>query len=133
MSPDSTAAHRAIRPQLTADGLAVRLPIAHRADPLLDELALAYAETPEVVGLLLAEHARNVRALDFAVCSPDMPEYERAMRAAAADGTREALLDEMPSADELDDTLDAVAAIRLADDLTACAARLALASTGARP
>ncbi|MFB6618907.1 hypothetical protein ACIGFK_07365 [Streptomyces sp. NPDC085524] len=133
MGHDSTPVHRAIRPQLTADGLAVRLPVAHRADPLLDELALAYAETPEAVGLLLAEHAGNVLALDFAVCGEDVPDHERAMRAAAADGTRDALLDEMPSADHLDDTLSAASAIRLAGELTALAARIGPAVNGDRP
>lgn len=111
-----------IRPQLTADGLAVRLPITGRTAPLVDELALAYAEEPDAVGRLLAEHAANVAALDHAAVSPDMPDYVRAMRAAEADGSREALLAETASADRLDDLLDADQAITLAGRITRLAA-----------
>ncbi|MGY4990932.1 hypothetical protein [Streptomyces nigrescens] len=113
-----------IRPQLSANGLAVRLPIAARVEQLLDSLALAYAEDADAVGRLLTTHAANVVRLDHAVVSDDMPEYERAMRAAAADGSREALLAEAPVADDLDDLLDPDTAITLAGRLTRLAAHI---------
>ncbi|MCA1218865.1 hypothetical protein [Streptomyces sp. 8L] len=113
-----------IRPQLSADGRAVRLPIAGRMAPLLDELALAYAEVPDAVGRLLAAHAASVLALDFATCSDDAIDYGRAMRAAESDGTREALLDEMPSAVLLDDLLGPDEAITLAGRITRLAGRI---------
>ncbi|PVC91439.1 hypothetical protein DBP19_16615 [Streptomyces sp. CS090A] len=104
-----------IRPQLTADGLAVRLPIAARAEQLLDDLALAYVEAPDDIAALLAHHGENVAALDRAIYGHDVPEYERAMRAAAADGSREALAVEAPIADDL---LDPDTAITLAGRIT---------------
>lgn len=113
-----------IHPQLSADGLAVRLPIAARVEQLLDGLALAYAEDADAVGRLLTAHGANVVRLDHAVVSEDMPEYERAMRAAAADGSREALLAEAPVADDLDDLLDPDTAITLASRLTRLAAHI---------
>jgi hypothetical protein len=113
-----------IRPQLTADGLAVRLPIAARAESILDDLALAYAEDPDTLGALLAQHAENVRALDHAIYGHAVPEYERAMRAAAADGSREALVDEVPLAADLDDLLDPDTAITLAGRITRLAAHI---------
>ncbi|WP_432026860.1 hypothetical protein [Streptomyces sp. 1222.5] len=85
-----------IRPTLTADGLAVRLPIADRAEQLLDALAVAYTADPDTVGHLLTHHGANVVRLDHAVVSEDMPEHERAIRAAEADGSREALVAEAP-------------------------------------
>ncbi|WP_399087974.1 hypothetical protein ACGH2B_12370 [Streptomyces sp. BBFR2] len=116
-----------IRPQLTPDGRAVRLPVAQRVDPLLDDLATAYAEDPDALGVLLTAHAEAVAAYDHAEASPLATDYGRAMRAAEADGTREALLAECPSGSQLDDTLTPREAIRLADDLTARAARAHLA------
>ncbi|EFL21868.1 hypothetical protein SSOG_01580 [Streptomyces himastatinicus ATCC 53653] len=113
-----------IRPTLTADGLAVRLPIAERAEQLLDGLALAFAADADAVGRLLTAHAANVVRLDHAVVSEDMPEYERAMRAASADGSREALLAEAPPADNLDDLLDPDTAITLAGRITRLAAHI---------
>ncbi|MFD5873745.1 hypothetical protein [Streptomyces sp. NPDC060322] len=113
-----------IRPQLTADGLAVRLPIAARAEQLLDDLALAYAEAPDDLGALLAHHGENVAALDRAIYGHDVPEYERAMRAAAADGSREALAAEAPIAADLDDLLDPDSAITLAGRITRLAGRI---------
>lgn len=112
-----------IRPQLTADGLAVRLPIAARAESLLDDLALAFVEDPDTLATLLTEHGKNMRALDHAI-GHDMPEYERAMRAAAADGSREALLDECPAAGTLDDLLTPDEAITLAGRITRLAAHV---------
>ncbi|MET9291146.1 hypothetical protein [Streptomyces sp. NPDC003077] len=120
------------RPQLTADGLAVRLPIADRAAPLLDELSLAYAEDPAVIGALLFTHADSVRALDHAVVCAEVADHERALRAAQADGTRDALLAEVVAAGNLDAELSPREAIRLADDLTVTAARI-LARKGSRP
>ena len=113
-----------IRPQLSADGRAVRLPIAARVEQLLDDLALTYAEDADALGHLLAAHAANVLALDFAVVSEDMPEYERAIRAAQADATREALLDEAPVAARLDDLLGPDEAITLAGRITRLAGHI---------
>ncbi|MGD6762076.1 hypothetical protein ACOKM5_24385 [Streptomyces sp. BH097] len=81
MSPDSTDADRAA---------------------LFDDLALAYAADPAAIGRLLASHAARVIALDFAVVDDRTTDYERAMRAAEADATREALLAEVtaPSAEQ---------------------------------
>ncbi|WP_328361479.1 hypothetical protein OG800_26575 [Streptomyces sp. NBC_00445] len=111
-----------IRPTLTADGRAVRLPIADRAEQLLDALAVAYTADPDTVGHLLTHHGANVVRLDHAVVSKDMPEYERAMRAAEADGSREALLAEAPPADNLDDLLGPDDALTLARRITRLAA-----------
>lgn len=127
MSPDATPARPMIAPQLTADGRAVRWSIAERLAPLVDDLALAYAEDPDGVGRLLAAHAAHVAALDYAQCSEDMPEYERCMRAAQADGTRDALLDELPSAERIDALLTPDDAITYATRLTKLAARTRLA------
>ncbi|UUN29446.1 hypothetical protein [Streptomyces sp. FIT100] len=113
-----------IRPQLTADGLAVRLPIAAHAEQLLDDLALAYVEAPDDLGALLAHHGENVRALDHAIYAHDMPDHVRAMRAAAADGSREALAAEAPIAADLDDLLDPDRAITLAGRITRLAAHI---------
>ncbi|MFK0108545.1 hypothetical protein [Streptomyces sp. NPDC091217] len=107
-----------IRPTLTADGLAVRLPIADRAEQLLDALAVAYVADPDPVGRLLTVHGANVARLDHAVVSEDMPEHERTMRAATADGSREALLAEAPAANTLDDLLGPDDAITLAGRIT---------------
>ncbi|MFD8005718.1 hypothetical protein [Streptomyces mirabilis] len=114
-------------PQLTTDGLAVRLPVAHRAAHILDELALAYAQDPDDVGRLLTLHAARVVRLDHAVVSEDTPEYERAIRAAQTDETREALLAEAPSADDLDTLLGPDDAITLAGRITRLAAHIRLA------
>jgi thioredoxin-like negative regulator of GroEL len=124
-----------IVPQLTTDGLAVRLPVRAAAAPLLDDLALAYAQDPDTVGRLLAAHAARVVRLDHAVCSEDMPDHVRAMRAAEADGTREALLDECPTVADLDPLLDADQAVTLAGRITRLAARIRHRATpeGTRP
>ncbi|MCX4824217.1 hypothetical protein OG883_31045 [Streptomyces sp. NBC_01142] len=113
-----------IRPQLSADGLAVRLPIAARVEQLLDDLALAYVEDSDALGRLLAHHGENVRALDHAIYRHDVPEHERAMRAAAADGSREALAAEAPIAADLDDLLDPDTAITLAGRITRLAGHI---------
>ncbi|PJN40486.1 hypothetical protein CG747_12495 [Streptomyces sp. CB02959] len=112
-----------IRPQLAADGRTVRLPIADRVEPLLDALAVAYAEAPDDLGALLVHHAENVAAVDHAIYGHDVPEYERAMRAATADGSREALLAEAAVAG-LDDLLDPDSAISFADRITRLAAHI---------
>ncbi|MFJ7267279.1 hypothetical protein ACIQV3_11540 [Streptomyces sp. NPDC099050] len=122
MSPDATPGLPMIAPQLTADGRAVRWPIADRLAPLVDDLALAYAEDPDGVGQLLADHAAHVRRLDFAQCSEDMPEYERCIRAAQADSTRDALLDELPRTPQVDALLTPDDAITYATRLTKLAA-----------
>ncbi|MFM9613884.1 hypothetical protein [Streptomyces niveiscabiei] len=114
-----------IRPTLTADGAAVRLPIRdHLTAPLLDDLAIAYAEDPEQVGLLLLAHAAASVCLDFAVCNEDVGEVERAMRAAEADGTREALLGEVPEDHQRDPELSPDDAVTLASRLTKYAAHI---------
>ncbi|MFD3572831.1 hypothetical protein [Streptomyces sp. NPDC058644] len=113
-----------IRPQLSADGHTVRLPLAEQVDPLLDELALAYAQDPDAVGRLLTAHAASVVALDYAMCSDDASDYGRAMRAAQADATREALLDDSPAAVALDPLLDPDDAITLATRITKAAAHI---------
>ncbi|WP_406124943.1 hypothetical protein OHQ89_23705 [Streptomyces canus] len=113
-----------MRPQLSADGLAVRLTLAEHVDPLLDELALAYANDADAVGRLLAAHAASVAALDFIACSEDATDYERAMRAAEADATREALLDDCPAAVALDPLLAPDDAISLAGRITRAAAHI---------
>ncbi|MFD3829703.1 hypothetical protein [Streptomyces sp. NPDC058621] len=110
-----------IRPQLAPDGR-IRWALAARLAPLVDELAVAYAEHPDEVGRLLAAHAANVERLDFAQHSADMPEYERCIRAAEADGTRDALLDEVPAAEQVDAYLDPDDAITYATRLTRLAA-----------
>ncbi|MEU7340577.1 hypothetical protein [Streptomyces sp. NPDC007074] len=107
-----------ITPQLTVDGTAVQVPIRGRAVALVDELALAYAENPQDIGRLLAVHAASVLRLDFAECCETAPDHVIAMRAAEADGSREALLDELPSAERLDEVLDPDSAITLAGRLT---------------
>ncbi|MEI5099028.1 hypothetical protein RB200_10760 [Streptomyces sp. PmtG] len=113
-----------IRPQLSADGLAVRLPLFEHVDPLLDDLALAYAQDPEAVGRLLAAHAARVVALDVAMCSEDATDYGRAVRAAEADATREALLDDCPAAVAVDLVLAPDDAISLAGRITRAAAHI---------
>ncbi|WP_405195143.1 hypothetical protein [Streptomyces anulatus] len=108
-----------IRPGLTAAGDRVRLPVGEQLlAPLVDALAIAYTEDPEAVGRLLAGHAVRVLALDFAECFLDMPEYERSMRAAEADGTREALLAELPDEVQRDPLLTPDDAITLGTRLT---------------
>ncbi|WIC89753.1 hypothetical protein SEA_SOJO_35 [Streptomyces phage SoJo] len=111
-----------IRPQLTNDGTAVRFPLAEHVDRLVDDLAIAYAADPDSVGRLLAGHAAAVLALDFAACSETETDYGRAMRAAEADGTREALLDELPP--QVDPTYAPDDAITLAGRITRFAAAI---------
>lgn len=111
-----------IQPQLTTDGTAVRIPIAHHAESLLDDLAIAYADDPDTVGRLLTAHAARVAAQDFAQCSETATDYGRAMRAAEADGTREALLGELPEHPDPQYTPDE--AIALAGRITRVAAHI---------
>ncbi|CAL9530679.1 hypothetical protein [Streptomyces sp. enrichment culture] len=118
-----------ITPQITADGRMVRLPLTTRTAPVLDELALAYAQDPGAVGTLLLAHAAAVVCLDHAAVSEDATDYERAHRAAEADGTREALLDDCPSAATLDPLLDPDEAVTLATRLTRRAAHIRHTST----
>ncbi|MFF9262029.1 MULTISPECIES: hypothetical protein [Streptomyces] len=113
-----------IRPTLTVDGAAVRLPILDRAGTLLDALAVSYAADPDAVGSLLVSHATRVLRLDFAECSEDVPDHIRAMRAAEADGSREALLDECPGAHSVDDVLSPDEAVTLGTRLTKFAAHI---------
>ncbi|NEA19849.1 hypothetical protein [Streptomyces halstedii] len=114
-----------MRPGLNAAGDRVRLP-AYEAHvmPLLDALAVAYTEEPEHVGQLLTAHAVRVLALDVAQVSESMPEYERSIRAAEADDTREALLMGLPADVSADPQLTADDAITTATRLTRLAARI---------
>ncbi|WP_406014359.1 hypothetical protein OG520_22310 [Streptomyces sp. NBC_00984] len=114
-----------IRPTLTADGDAVRLPIRDQLlAPLLDELATAYTANPSLLSTLLRAHAESVRRLDHAVTDDTAPDYERAIRAAEADGTRELLLDELPAECVLDPQLSPDTAITLAGQLTRLAGHI---------
>ncbi|MES9554813.1 MULTISPECIES: hypothetical protein [unclassified Streptomyces] len=113
-----------IRPTLTADG-AVRLPIRDALlAPLLDDLATAYTEDPSLLGTLLRAHAESVRRLDHAAADDTAPDYERSIRAAEADGTRELLLAELPAECVLDPRLSPDAAITLAGRLTRLAGHI---------
>ncbi|MFK0233756.1 hypothetical protein [Streptomyces vinaceus] len=115
------------------NGDEIRIAVAERFTPLLDDLAAAYAEDPDAVGRLLADHAANVERLDFAQCSPDMPEYERCMRAAQADATREALLDELPTVKSADVLCSPEQAVTYATRLTKLAALTRHAQNRTRP
>ncbi|WP_430479344.1 hypothetical protein ACQZM9_21940 [Streptomyces sp. P11-1] len=122
-----------IRPGLTAAGDRVRLPVGEQLlAPLVDALAIAYTEDPETVGQLLAGHAVSVLALDYAACSDDVPEHVRAMRAAEADGSREALLDSLPAEVQQDPLLLPDDAITLATRLTRLASHIRLHPRKAR-
>ncbi|WP_326678543.1 hypothetical protein [Streptomyces sp. NBC_01237] len=119
-----------IRPGLTAAGDRVRLPVGEQLlAPLIDALAITYTEDPDAVGRLLAGHAVRVLALDFAECSLDMPEYERSMRAAEADGTREALFAELPDEVQKDPLLTPGDAVAFATRLNRLAARIRRTAT----
>lgn len=113
-----------IRPQLTVDGTAVRLPLAGLVASLLDDLALAYSQDPKVLGQMLAAHAGRVLAADIAQCSEDATDYGRAVAAAEADGTREALLDELPAEHQFDPQYSPDEAITLAGRITRHAAHI---------
>lgn len=119
-----------IRPTLTADGTAVRLPIADAITaPLLDALAVAYAEDPAAFGRLLDLHAAQVLAHDHAVVSDDATDYQRARTAAEADSTRQALYDELPAEHQADPQYGPDWAISLATRITRLAAHIRMRST----
>lgn len=108
-----------MRPGLTAAGDRIRVPVGEQLlTPLVDALAIAYTDDPATVSRLLQLHARRVLALDFAMCSETVPEWERSMRAAEADGSREALLGEVPDDVRTDPLLTSDDAITLATRLT---------------
>ncbi|MGW3511210.1 hypothetical protein [Streptomyces sp. NPDC000994] len=114
-----------IRPTLTADGTAVRLPIADAITaPLLDALAVAYIDDADVIGQLLTAHGVAVIAPDHAQCSYDATDYGLAMAAAEADGTRAALLDELPAEHQADQRMSPDDAVTLATRLTKHAAHI---------
>lgn len=113
-----------LSPQLTVDGTAVHLPVSNRVAPLLDELAILYADRPGDIGALLNRHASTVLALDHAVVSEDSTDYGRAMCAAEADATRDALLDEIDAAAHVDAVLSPDDAISLGTRLTRLAAHI---------
>ncbi|WP_326698011.1 hypothetical protein OG909_12075 [Streptomyces sp. NBC_01754] len=119
-----------MRPQLNAPGDRVRLPAyeAHMV-PLLDALAVAYYEDPETVGPLLKRHAANALRHDFAEFSATVPERERQVRAAEADGSRDALCAELDADVSADPQMTADDAITLATRLTRLAARIRHTST----
>ncbi|MFE1070964.1 hypothetical protein ACFW5W_07010 [Streptomyces sp. NPDC058783] len=119
-----------IRPTLTADGTAVRLPIRDAITaPLLDALAVAFIDDADVIGQLLTAHGTAVIAKDMVDVDSDAAEHERAIRAAEADGTREALLDELPAEQQLDPQYGPDAAIALATRITKHAAHIRHHST----
>ncbi|MFD7994513.1 hypothetical protein [Streptomyces mexicanus] len=123
-----------IRPTLTAEGTAVRLPIRDQITaPLLDALAVAYADDPATLGARLRAHAATVVRLDHAVCSDDTPDHVRAMRAAEADGTRDALLDELPVNHQMDPLLLPDEAVSLATRMTRLAAHIRNTAKEPRP
>ncbi|MER7726427.1 hypothetical protein [Streptomyces sp. NPDC096323] len=114
-----------MRPGLNAAGDRVRLPVGDDLlAPLLDALAVAYAENPVEVGHLLGGHAARVLRLDYAQAADDMPEYERSIRAAEACGSREALLAELPEDVSADPLLTADAAITASTRLLKLAAHI---------
>ncbi|MBT2427235.1 hypothetical protein J7F02_16540 [Streptomyces sp. ISL-112] len=107
-----------IRPGVTAAGDRVRLPVGEQLlAPLVDALAIAYTNDPEIVGRLLAGHAARVLRLDHAECSLDMPDHVRSMCAAEVDGTREALLAELPDEVQRDPLLTPGDTVALATHL----------------
>ncbi|MCX5266055.1 hypothetical protein [Streptomyces sp. NBC_00199] len=113
-----------IRISLDAAGTAVRLSVSGGVAALLDDLAIAYAADPAAVGSLLASHSVRVLRLDAAEVTEDTPDHIRAMRAAEADGSREALLGECPSTWSLDPLLTPDEAVTLAARLTKHAAHI---------
>ncbi|MEH0470851.1 hypothetical protein QA943_18685 [Streptomyces sp. B21-097] len=113
-----------IRPTLTVDGTAVRLPVTELAARiLLDDLAVSYAADPDAVASLLASHAVRVMRLDYANHS-DAPDHICAMRSAEADASRDELLDQCPNANGLDELLTPDEAVTLAGRLTKHAAHI---------
>lgn len=112
-----------IRPQLTADGTAVRL-ADDRPDAMLDDLALAYAADPQTVGRLLTLHGANVEHADELRTSTTAPEYAQEMAAAEADGTRDALWGELTPPVALDHVITADEAVTLATRLMRRVARI---------
>ncbi|MGE9695946.1 hypothetical protein [Streptomyces sp. CH6] len=111
-------------PQLSSDGAHVRLPVRAQVEGVLDDLALAYEADPEAVGALLELHGRRVRALDRLAHSATAPEYARAVAAAEADASRDAVADEVPLAADLDRLLDPDTAITYAGAITRVAAHI---------
>lgn len=93
-------------PNRTPDGLADGLDSLADA---LDDLALAYVQNPTTVGRLLTAHAATLTAADLAAVDYDTTDATRAMRAAEAAGTREALLDQI-TGDQLADVIPLAAA-----------------------
>ncbi|MCZ9350755.1 hypothetical protein NGM36_13255 [Streptomyces mutabilis] len=119
-----------IRPTLTADGTAVRLPIRDQISaPLLDALAVAYIDDADVIGQLLTAHGTAVIALDLAEVDSYADEHERAIRAAEADDTRDALCEELPVEVQLDPQYPPDEAIALATRITRHAAHIRHQST----
>ncbi|MGW6518578.1 hypothetical protein [Streptomyces sp. NPDC054962] len=109
---------------LDAAGTAVRLSLSGGVSALLDDLAIAYAADPAAVGSLLASHSVRVMRLDAAQFDEETPDHIRAMRAAEADGSRDALLGECPSTWSLDPLLTPDEAVTLSARLTKHAAHI---------
>jgi hypothetical protein len=106
-----------IRPQLSPDGRAVDIPLDRITGPLLDALAVAYAEDADVVGQLLAEHAYWIACRDRAAADPCVTDYGRASASAAADASREALSAELDAEALRTPRLTPAAARQLGDRL----------------
>ncbi|MFC3347739.1 hypothetical protein ACFOOM_09930 [Streptomyces echinoruber] len=113
-----------IRAQLTPDGRAVEIPLDQVVARVLDDLAVAYADDPDTVGALLAEHASAVLHRQHVAASPTASDTRYEFASAAADHTREAITDEIDAEASAPIRLDQLAARRLADRLVALASRL---------
>ena len=63
-----------------------------RAETLLDAVALAYADDPRTLDVLLVDLAEALAHRDHAAASPYATDYGREVAAAVADAAREDLL-----------------------------------------
>ncbi|MFF5501232.1 phiSA1p31-related protein [Streptomyces roseolus] len=112
-----------ISPQPTRDNRAVEVPLDRITAPLLDALAVAYADDPATIGALLVEHAAAVGHRDH-LDRDDSP-HAREVAAAEADETREAVEDHLDGEVTRPVRLTPRAAHQLAGRLAALAHRAA--------
>ncbi|MER8042560.1 phiSA1p31-related protein [Streptomyces sp. NPDC094032] len=113
-----------ILPQPTRDNRAIEVPLDRITAPLLDALALAYADDPGTIGGLLADLADAVGHRDH--LDRDRAPQQREAAAAWADAAREAVEEHLDDAVTRPVRLTARAAHQLAGRLAA----LALRATG---
>lgn len=73
---------------------------------VVDEIAQAYVAHPGQVAVLLLGHAFAALAVEAAVIDPHTEEWQLAVLAAEADGTRRALLDLAPAAQTITRTAE---------------------------